>query len=93
MDPQDVPSCWIETLCNMALNSIPKAFNPYDPDTWPEKADKDKLYIIYREGPIPSISPFWYGGDGAPELQKGYAKIIWVDLKVTHFLPIPEIAT
>ena len=40
-----VDRAFYEALCNIALNSIPKAFDPEDETTWPE--NRDKIYTVW----------------------------------------------
>ena len=54
----------LDLICNMALNSIPKAFDPEDEATWPENGG---LYLVWRGSVLAGEACFercypWDGG-------------------------------
>jgi len=77
-DPQDLPE--LITLCNMALNSIPKAFDQKNP---PEPGE---YWVIAYDAPYKARwgGEAWLVWDGA----------IWMEggtFPIAHYMPIPEV--
>ena len=70
-----------QSLCNMALNSIPKAFDAEDQTTWPLV---EGAYFVWVDA-----------GDHEIDVWLKEKKIwAWTNARkenVTHFMPIPEV--
>jgi len=95
----------IDTICDLALNSIPKAFDPEDETTWPEKENREYLVWVLIDDPkiskkritFPCVLHFirgrWWEDPYSSGFKDGAPEIegeIDQSNSVTHYMPIPE---
>ena len=83
----------LAAIVDLAINSIPKAFNAEDETTWPQQ-DDNYLCFWWREnakhGPLHSGGKYELTKDTWSRLSGG-----WIAQKhdqiYTHYMPIPEV--
>ena len=76
----------VRLIFDLALNSIPKAFDPEDETTWP--AEDGEYLCFYKNGGIRTVPWYrtWFDSPRTPEEP-------WGHVGINHYMPIPEVET
>ena len=74
----------VRAICDLALNSIPKAFDENDESTWPETNGE---YLVYCNGGKDGTATLNWIIEIHPDCLNYWSK----EYQVTHYMPIPEV--